>query len=76
MKLGHWIAVGATLYLVAAGIMEFIPASSNVPTLPDIGSLTIPQGIGGANATTVAGALDLGAAAAIYFLVLHKRVMG
>jgi LDH2 family malate/lactate/ureidoglycolate dehydrogenase len=69
MKIGHWIAAAATLYLAYAGVQEI--ASTNgiaLPAVPDASSVT-----GGTGYT--AALVDLGLAGVLYFTVLHKRLM-
>jgi hypothetical protein len=73
MKLGHWIAVAGMLYFVATGINEFLSTTTPLDGLPDAGAFT---GATSGSPDAVAGGIDLAVAAAIYFLVLHKRVMG
>jgi hypothetical protein len=71
MKLVHWLAVAGVAYFVVVGINELLVSdNATIDMLPDFGSLVGAQS-GQANYT----ALDLGAAAGLYFLVLHKRLM-
>ncbi len=72
MKLGHWIAVAGLVYFVAVGVNEFLSTPTPLDGLPDAGSFT---GSTSGTSDPMAGGIDLAVAAAIYFLVLHKRVM-
>jgi hypothetical protein len=72
MKWFHWLAVLGTLYFVVEGIYEFTgTTNSTLEALPDWTSV-----LGTANTSpAVAGGLDLATAAALYFFVLHKKLM-
>lgn len=74
MGIGHWIAAAGVLYLAAVGINEFLPTGtvSFLDGLPDAGALISTANSNGSSYT--AGAIDLGAAAAIYFMVLHSKL--
>jgi hypothetical protein len=73
MKLVHWLAVAGVAYFVVVGINELLVSdNATIDMLPDFGSLVGAQS---GQANYAAAALDLGAAAGLYFLVLHKRLM-
>jgi hypothetical protein len=70
----HWITAGAVLYLAAVGINEFLPTGTVafLDGLPDAGALISTANSNGSSYT--AGAIDIGVAAGLYFLVLHKKL--
>jgi hypothetical protein len=70
MRIGHWIAVAATIYFVYGAVQNVTMANTSLPALPavpDAGSVLTPG--------YTAAAADLAVAALLYFLVLHKRLM-
>jgi hypothetical protein len=76
MKAIHWAALLATLYFAVVGVNEFLPTGtvSALDGLPDAGSVfTSSSSTTGSN--TIAGLVDVGIAAGLYFLVLHKKLM-
>jgi len=76
MKAIHWAALLATLYFLVTGVNEFLPSGtvSALDGLPDAGSL-LSSSAGTTGSNTMAGLADLSVAAALYFFVLHKRLM-
>jgi hypothetical protein len=72
MKWFHWLAVLGVFYFVANGAVTFYNTYGGGDVqfpLPDWGTA-------GVASPQIAGSLDLGTAAAIYFFVLHKKLMG
>ena len=74
MRIGHWIAVAGVLYFLVVGVNEVVTSdNATLDMLPDFGNF-VGATAGAPNYT--AAALDLGAAAILYYTVLHKRLIG
>jgi hypothetical protein len=77
MHIGHWLGVAFVLYEGVVGISEIYSASASTPNAslagvanwPSVGSV-----VGSTGSNTTAGAIDLAAAAAVYFFVLHDHL--
>lgn len=75
MKIGHVLGIVVVGYLAIVGINEFLPTGTiaALDNFPDAGSLLS----GSADATgsnMTAGAVDLAAAGAVYFIFLHGKL--
>jgi len=77
VKAWHWILAIVVLYEAFIGVTEVVSGTGTssafaaVATWPSVGSLV--QSSSGVS-TTVAGGVDLGTAALLYFLFLHGHL--
>lgn len=76
MKAWHWILAVVVLYEILVGAAELMNTSGTSPlgaivSWPSVGSLVQGQT---PISTSVAGGVDLGTAALIYFFVLHDHL--
>jgi hypothetical protein len=77
MKMWHWIVALIVLYEAVVGAGEVyayaVPGSVGTTSLPSLGSL-VGTSIPSSNVYLTEAIIDLGAAALLYFAVLHHHL--